>query len=51
MRKELKDRESRTEAVKTIQHNGKTKYVEDDRYEGVSKDVKKLLRYRSKTVA
>ncbi|CDW73363.1 dhhc zinc finger domain containing protein [Stylonychia lemnae] len=51
MRKELKDRESRTEAVKTVEQNGKIKYVEDDRYEGVSKDVKKLLRYRSKTVS
>lgn len=30
---------------------GKMKYVEDDRFEGVSKDVKKLLRYRSKTVS
>lgn len=33
-----------------MEQNGKIKYVEDDRYEGVSKDVKKLLRYRSKTI-
>jgi hypothetical protein len=29
---------------------GKVKYVEDDRFEGVSSDVKKLLRYRNKTL-
>ena len=27
------------------------KYVEDDRYEGASADVKKLLKYRSKTIS
>lgn len=26
------------------------KYVEDDRFEGVSVEVKKLLKYRSKTI-
>lgn len=50
MRKEIKQREARKEAVKAVEQNGKIKYVEDDRYEGVSKDVKKLLRYRSKTI-
>lgn len=50
MRKEIKKREGRSE-LKTVEgKNGKPKYVEDDRFEGVSKDVKKLLRYRSKTI-
>jgi hypothetical protein len=35
---------------KAVEKDGKVKYVEDDRFEGVSKDVKKLLRYRSKTI-
>ncbi len=50
MRKEIKKREARSEAVKAVEKDGKVKYVEDDRFEGVSKDVKKILRYRSKTV-
>jgi len=33
-----------------VEKDGKIKYVEDDRFEGVSKDVKKLLRYRIKTI-
>ena len=37
MRKEYKNRANKRE-------------VEDDRYEGISKDVKKLLRYRSRTI-
>ena len=36
--------------MKAVEKDGKIKYVEDDRFEGVSKDVKKLLRYRSKTI-
>lgn len=36
--------------MKTIEKDGKVKYVEDDRFEGISKEVKKLLRYRSKTI-
>lgn len=50
MRKEIKKREARKEALKAVEQNGKIKYIEDDRFEGVSKDVKKLLRYRSKTI-
>lgn len=50
LRKEIKKREARKDAVKAVEKDGKVKYVEDDRYEGVSKDVKKLLRYRSKTI-
>ena len=30
--------------------DGKVKFVEDDRFEGVSKDVKRLLRYRNQTM-
>ena len=38
--------------MKTVEgENGKIKYVEDDRFEGVGKEVKKLLRYRSKTIS
>jgi hypothetical protein len=46
---EIKKRETRKE-LKTVEKDGKVKYVEDDRFEGVSKDVKKLLRYRTKTI-
>ncbi len=49
MRKDIKKRENRS-GLKTVEgEDGKIKYVEDDRFEGVSKEVKKLLRYRSKT--
>lgn len=49
MRKETKKREAR-KGLKTIEKDGKVKYIEDDRFEGISKDVKKLMRYRNKTV-
>jgi hypothetical protein len=50
MRKEIKKREHRS-GIKTVEgDDGKITYVEDDRFEGVSKEVKKLLRYRSKTI-
>ena len=50
MRKDIKKREHR-KGMKTEEgEDGKVKYVEDDRFEGVSPDVKKLLKYRSKTV-
>lgn len=49
LRKDLKQRESRKE-LKTVEKKGKESYVEDDRFEGVSKDVKKLLKYRVKTI-
>ena len=50
-RKELKDREHRSgiSEVKDSE-SGTVKYVEDDRFEHVSKEVKKLLRYRTKTI-
>ncbi len=52
LRKEIKKREARKEAMKPVEKDGKVKYeMEDDRFEGVSKDVKKLLRYRSKTIS
>jgi hypothetical protein len=50
VRKEIKKREAR-KGMKTIEKDGKLKYVEDDRFEGVSKEVKKLLRYRNKTIS
>lgn len=37
--------------MKTVEKDGKVVYVEDDRFEGVSKDVKKLLRYKNKTIS
>jgi hypothetical protein len=37
--------------LKTVEKDGKVVYVEDDRFEGVSKDVKKLLRYKNKTIS
>ena len=47
MRKDIKKREGRS-GLKTVEGgDGKIKYVEDDRFEGVSKEVKKLLRYRT----
>jgi hypothetical protein len=49
LRLEIKKRETRKE-LKTVEKDGKVKYVEDDRFEGVSKDVKKLLKYRTKTI-
>lgn len=33
-----------------MEKEGKVHYVDDDRFEGVSKEVKKLLRYRNKTI-
>eukprot|EP00347_Sterkiella_histriomuscorum_P019407 403341740 len=49
LRKEKKRREGR-KGLKTVEQDGKVKYIEDDRFEGVSKDVKRLLRYRNKTI-
>ena len=46
----MKKRENR-KGLKTVEKDGKVKYVEDDRFEGVSKDVKRLLRYRNKTIS
>jgi hypothetical protein len=31
--------------------DGKVKYVEDDRFEGMTKEVKGLLKYRNKTIS
>jgi hypothetical protein len=36
--------------MKTVEKDGKVKYVEDDRFEGISKEVKNLLKYRNKTI-
>ena len=49
MRKDIKKREHRSE-LKVVEKEDGKQYVEDDRYEGVSTEVKKLLRYRSKTI-
>jgi len=32
----------------TIEKDGKLQYVEDDRFEGLSKEIKKLMRYRER---
>lgn len=50
MRKETKKREHKSELKMVEKPDGK-KYVEDDRFEYASTDVKKLLRYRSKTIS
>jgi hypothetical protein len=50
LRKELKKREAR-KGIKNTDKDGTKTYVEDDRFEDVSKDVKKLLRYRNKTIS
>jgi hypothetical protein len=49
MRKDLKKREAR-KGLRVKEENGKKSYVEDDRFDGLSKDVKKLLRYRAQTI-
>jgi len=49
MRRETKKREAR-KGLKTVEKDGKIKYVEDDRFEGISKEVKRLLKYRNKTI-
>lgn len=51
IRKELKKREARKDMQKAVEgENGRVTYVEDDRFEGMSAEVKKLLKYRNKTI-
>ena len=50
LRKDRKQREARKGLKTEEKDGGQLKYVEDDRFEDVSKDVKKLLRYRNKTI-
>ena len=55
LREELKNRENRREAKVDIGGDAPRKgtaeaIVEDDRFEGLQKDVKRLMKYRTKTV-
>jgi len=51
LRKEVKNRESRKAAKVNIDGRpGADQVVEDDRFEGLQKDVKRLMKYRTKTV-
>ncbi len=50
-RKELKKREARKGISRAVQEeDGSVKIVDDDRFEGMSSEVKKLLKYRNKTI-
>lgn len=49
LRKEIKNRESR-KAAKVNTGDGPHHEVEDDRFEGLERDVKKLLKYKTKTM-
>ena len=53
IRLEVKNRENRKAAKVAINSDGSTSNVEveDDRFEGLQKDVKRLMRYRTKTMA
>jgi hypothetical protein len=51
IRKELKQREAKKDIKQAVEgEDGTVTYVEDDRFDGVSKEVKSLLKYRNKTV-
>lgn len=54
LRKELKNRESRKEARVDTGEKPRTgtaeAFAEDDRFEGLQKDVKRLMKYRTKTM-
>ena len=56
LRKDIKQREGKKgiknpEGAPNVGERGeKVQYVEDDRFEGISKDVKSLLKYRNKTI-
>lgn len=51
IRKEVKNRDHRKAAkVALDDHGNSTKEVEDDRFEGLQKDVKRLMKYRTKTM-
>jgi hypothetical protein len=48
----LKKREARKSITQEVEgDDGQVRYVEDDRFEGMSADVKRLLKYRNKTIA
>jgi hypothetical protein len=49
----VKNRENRKAAKVAINENGtiNSEIVEDDRYEGLQKDVKRLMKYRTKTMS
>ena len=54
LRKEVKNRENRKEAKVAIEpvREGQVNFEgEDDRFEGLQKDVKRLVKYRTKTMA
>lgn len=53
LRLEVKNRESRKAAKVAINSNGTENQTiqEDDRFEGLQKDVKRLMKYRTKTMA
>ena len=48
----MKQREARKSMAQEVHDDstGKVTYVEDDRFEGMSKEVKGLLKYRNKTI-
>jgi len=53
LRKEMKNRETRKEAkvnTEPAREGTAEKIAEDDRFEGLQVDVKKLMKYRTKTV-
>lgn len=51
-RKELKKRETRKGINRAVEgDDGRIQFVEDDRFEGMSSEVKKLLKYRSKSIS
>jgi len=53
IRLDVKNRESRKAAKVGINENGteNTQEQEDDRFEGLQKDVKRLMKYRTKTMS
>jgi hypothetical protein len=55
LRKEIKNRENRREAKVDLGNEKPRKgtvdaFVEDDRFDGLQKDVKRLMKYRTKTM-
>jgi len=48
----LKSREARKDINKSVEdESGNIRYVEDDRFDGMSKEVKSLLKYRNKSIS
>lgn len=51
LRKEQKSREGKRGITRHVEgDDGQVQEVDDDRFEGVSPEVKRLLKYRSKTI-